>query len=85
VTASGFHNVYDDLIAQGAPFVGMPTTPPFQPGMVLVAFQYRNGIRGTTDGVELALEWQPVSWWRFKAAYSYLHVNLKDEPGSITR
>jgi hypothetical protein len=34
----GFHNVYDDLIAQGAPFLGMPTTPPFQPGMVLVAF-----------------------------------------------
>jgi iron complex outermembrane recepter protein len=80
-TAAGFHNVYDDLIAQGAPFLGTATTPPFPPGSLLIGFQYRNGIRGTTDGFELAPEWQPLSWWRFKAAWSYLHVNLEDVPG----
>ena len=80
-TATGFHNVYDDLIAQGAPFLGTATTPPFPPGSLLIGFQYRNGIRGTTDGFEVAPEWQPLSWWRFKAAWSYLHVNLEDVPG----
>jgi iron complex outermembrane recepter protein len=80
-TAAGFHNVYDDLIAQGAPFLGTATTPPFPPGSLLIGFQYRNGIRGTTDGFELAPEWQPLSWWRFKTAWSYLHVNLEDVPG----
>ncbi|MFZ0274979.1 MAG: TonB-dependent receptor plug domain-containing protein [Acidobacteriaceae bacterium] len=80
-TAAGFHNVYDDLIAQGAPFLGTATTPPFPPGSLLIGFQYRNGIRGTTDGFEVAPEWQPLSWWRFKTAWSYLHVNLEDVPG----
>jgi iron complex outermembrane receptor protein len=80
-SVSGFHNVYDDLIAQGAPFLGNATTPPFEPGSLLIGFQYRNGIRGTTDGFEMAPELQATSWWRFKAAYSYLHVNLEDVPG----
>jgi iron complex outermembrane receptor protein len=80
-SASGFHNVYDDLIAQGAPFLGNATSPPFAPGTLLIGFQYRNGIRGTTDGFEIAPELQATSWWRFKAAYSYLHVNLEDVPG----
>jgi len=80
-SASGFHNVYDDLIAQGAPFLGNATSPPFAPGSLLIGFQYRNGIRGTTDGFEMAPELQATSWWRFKAAYSYLHVHLEDEPG----
>ncbi|HEX4312251.1 MAG TPA: TonB-dependent receptor plug domain-containing protein [Acidobacteriaceae bacterium] len=81
VTASAFHNVYDDLIAQSAPFLGTPTSPPFPAGTVLIGFEYRNGIRGTTNGFELAPEWQPFSWWRFRTAYSYLHVNLEDAPG----
>ncbi|MGB9029912.1 MAG: TonB-dependent receptor plug domain-containing protein [Acidobacteriaceae bacterium] len=82
-TAAGFHNVYDDLIAQGPPFLGTATSPPFPPGSLLIGFQYQNGIKGTTDGFELAPEWQAASWWRFKAAYSYLHVNLVDAPGFL--
>jgi iron complex outermembrane receptor protein len=81
IEAAGFHNAYDDLIAQGAPFLGTASSPPFPPGSILIGFQYRNGIRGTTDGFELAPEWQPVPWWRFKVAYSYLHVDLHDVPG----
>jgi iron complex outermembrane receptor protein len=80
-TVSGFHNAYDDLIAQSAPFLATATTPPFPPGSILIGFQYQNGIKGTTDGFELAPEWQATSWWRFKTAYSYLHVNLLDAPG----
>jgi iron complex outermembrane receptor protein len=80
-TVSGFHNAYDDLIAQSAPFLATATTPPFPPGSILIGFQYQNGIKGTTDGLELAPEWQATSWWRFKTAYSYLHVNLVDAPG----
>jgi iron complex outermembrane receptor protein len=80
VTVAGFHNVYGDLIALGAPTIALGSTPPFPPASLLIHFSYVNGIRGSTDGFEIAPEWQPVSWWRFKAAYSYLHVDLSDEP-----
>lgn len=80
-TAAGFHNVYDDLIAQGAPAFSIGPPPPFPPGSILVSFQFRNGIRGTTDGFEMAPEWRPLPWWRLKTAYSYLHVDLHNEPG----
>jgi iron complex outermembrane receptor protein len=81
IAAAGFHNVYDDLIAEGFPTITIGPPPPFPSGSALVSFQFRNGIRGTTDGFELAPEWQPLSWWRFKVAYSYLHVDLHDVPG----
>ena len=77
---AAFHNDYGNLIAQGLSGIGLAPTPPFPPSSVLVTFQYVNGIHGTTDGFELAPEWQPASWWRFKAAYSYLHVHLMDDP-----
>jgi iron complex outermembrane receptor protein len=78
--AAGFHNGYGDLIAQG-PGAFVPTPfPPFSPESYEVQFRYENGIRGTTDGLEVAPEWQPTAWWRLKAAYSYLHVNLENQP-----
>jgi iron complex outermembrane recepter protein len=78
---AGFHNVYNNLIAQGPGTLALPPIPPFPPGSFLLKFKYENGIHGRTDGFELAPDWQPASWWRLKAAYSYLHVGLEDEPG----
>lgn len=79
-TLAAFHNEYTGLIAQGNPSFLVGSTPPFPPASVLVRFQFVNGIHGATDGFELAPEWQPLSWWTFKAAYSYLHVDLHNEP-----
>jgi iron complex outermembrane recepter protein len=45
-----------------------------------VQLQYENGIHGNTDGGELGPDLQVTSWWQLKAAYSYLHVRLGDQP-----
>lgn len=80
ISLAGFHNVYDDLIAQSAASLSNPGAP-FPPGTLLVKFTYQNGIEGDTDGYELGPEWDPLPWLRFKAAYSYLHIDLRDKAG----
>jgi len=80
---SAFHNTYYDLIAQDAGTVSVGSVPPFPPSSLLVTFQYINGIRGSTDGVEIAPQWQPTPWCRLKGAYSYLHIDLHDQ-GTFT-
>lgn len=77
---AGFHNQYHDLIAQGA-LQFVPATAPVPSGALLIQTQYTNGIRGNTDGAEIAPEFRPFSWWQLRAAYSYLHVDLSDQPG----
>ena len=79
VDFAAFHNHYKDIIAQGAPQIAVAPSPPFQPGNLLFTFQYTNGIRGNTDGFELAPDYNVNSWWRLKAAYSYLHIDLADK------
>jgi iron complex outermembrane receptor protein len=32
---------------------------------------------GTTKGVEFAPEWKPTTFWRLRATYSYLQMNIK--------
>jgi iron complex outermembrane recepter protein len=81
ITLAGFHNVYNDLIAQGAPAIAAGPSPPFPPASLLFTFQYTNGIHGTTDGAEIAPDWQATSFWHLRAGYSYLDIDLNDEPG----
>jgi len=79
--ATAFYNYYTDLLSveSGAPFP--ETTPP--PRRVIVPFFLRNGLHGEGYGVELAAEWQPVDWWRVSGVYSYLHLNLTRDKGSL--
>lgn len=78
---TAFHNQYHNIIAQSGAKIGLAPTPPFPPGHLLVLFNYLNGIAGDTDGAEIAPEWQAARWWKLRAGYSYLHVDLKDQPG----
>jgi iron complex outermembrane receptor protein len=78
---AAFHNVYHDLIAQGSLYPGTATTPPYPTGTFLLNLNYQNGINGSTDGFELGPEWDPLKQWKLKSAFSYLHVNLADQPG----
>jgi iron complex outermembrane receptor protein len=48
-----------------------------------VPFFFRNRMRGEAYGVELAVEWQPLDWWRLSGVYSYLHLNLHRDEGSL--
>ncbi|PYV35782.1 MAG: TonB-dependent receptor [Acidobacteria bacterium] len=77
-----FYNNYDNLesIDPGVPF--SETSPP--PPHLVVPFLLRNGLLGTTSGVEVAPEWRPKGWVRLRGSYSYLYIDLKKAAGSST-
>ncbi|HEX2917959.1 MAG TPA: TonB-dependent receptor [Edaphobacter sp.] len=76
---AAFHNTYGELLALGAPTIG-PGQPPLPTGSLLVGFQYKNGIRGSTSGFEIAPDFRMTPWWQVKASFSYLRFNLETKP-----
>ena len=76
-----FHNDYDDLISFGAPSVTLDPTP--TPLHLTIRYPWANGVRGSTDGFEIAPDWKPARWWQTKATYSYLNLNLESKPGAV--
>ena len=56
----------------------MPTPPHFT-----LHLPFANGLRGNTDGFEIAPDWKPSRWWQMKATYSYLNLNLESIPGVV--
>ena len=75
-----FHNNYDDLSSfQVGTFFLEPTPVPVHAVLPLLT---SNGIRGTTDGFELAADWRPATWWELKGSYAYLTMGLETKPGS---
>ena len=77
---AAFHNQYDDLESYnaGGPTVSHPTTPyPY----TLYAFQFANGLKGVTDGIEIAPNWKPANWFDLRGSYSHLHMALHSKPG----
>jgi len=75
-----YYNIYDNLRDgfSGVPFVDMSVFPPvlILPGIV------DNNMEGETFGVELAVDYRPFEWWKLKAAYTYLHIDLNTKGGS---
>jgi len=74
---SAFWNRYTGLESYGAASLAVVPSPP----SIDVAVPYANGIDGRTAGFEIAPDWQPRSWLRLIASYSYLDFNLHDRPG----
>jgi iron complex outermembrane receptor protein len=75
-----FHNQYDDLESYnaGGPTVTHPTTPyPY----TLYSFEFANGLKGVTDGIEIAPDWKPADWLDVRGSYSHLHMALHSKPG----
>jgi iron complex outermembrane recepter protein len=80
VDIASFYNRYDDLFSQeitGPPF--LETNP--APTHLLLPAQFGNSLYGSTNGVEVAPEWRPTTFWRLRAAYSYLQMRLDNSPG----
>lgn len=75
-----FHNQYDDVESYGGP-VALFTFPtsPYPYTQINVAFA--NGLKGVTDGLELAPDWKPVSWFDLRGSYSHVHMDLHSKPG----
>jgi len=76
-----FYNRYHDLFSEditGSFF--LESTP--APVHLLLPAQFGNGLRGTTEGFEIAPEWRPRSFWRLRASYSFLNMHIQRAPGS---
>ncbi len=85
VDFSAFDNQYQDLSSYGpgtssvksmiVPGRALPLT------YLVLQEPFANGISGSTEGFEIAPDWQARRWWHLKASYSYLHLRTKDNPG----
>ncbi len=73
-----FYNIYDkerSLEAQAPDFSNVPA-------YLEQPFVINNMLEGETYGFELASTWQPTDWWRIRANYTFLKMNLHKEAGS---
>lgn len=73
-----FYNEYDQLLG-----VEMGT-PRISPPYIVTPLVASNQLKGNTRGVELALEYQPLPWWRLMGAYTYLEMYLEGANSAIT-
>jgi iron complex outermembrane receptor protein len=74
-----FDNHYDRLQTQEA---GPLTAVPGPPAYFVVQATLDNLLDGETYGGTLAVNWQPVPWWRLQLHYAHLEMDLIREPGS---
>lgn len=80
VDVSAFHNQYDNLESYGGSGSGFafPTSPyPFTEVIV----QFGNGLRGVTDGLEIAPDYKPKSWLEMRGSFSHTHIQLHSKAG----
>jgi len=68
--AAVFHNQYNDLHSGG---LG-PQDFTFFPGYVIQTVIPNNNLKARSHGLELAIDYRPVSWWRLQPSYSYLNL-----------
>ncbi|MGH9688866.1 MAG: TonB-dependent receptor plug domain-containing protein [Candidatus Acidiferrales bacterium] len=77
-----FYNHYGDLFSEdiiGAPYIENSPPPPH----LLLPADFGNGLVGTTKGFELSPNWNPMSFWRLSASYSYLDMHLERGTNSL--
>lgn len=78
---AAFYNHYSDLFSldiTGPLFVESNPAPTH----LLLPAEFGNGLLGTTRGIEIAPEWRPTRFWRLRATYSFLQMQLKRSPNS---
>jgi iron complex outermembrane receptor protein len=76
VDVAAFFNLYDDLrsLEAGAPFS--------EPANDVNPFVIANEATARTYGLEAGLNLQAASWWRLRASYSYLYMNIRLDDSS---
>jgi iron complex outermembrane receptor protein len=79
---AAFYNNYDHLFSleTGAPFSESSPAPVH----TVVPYFIRNGLWGTTYGIEIAPDWRPTSWWRLEGSYSFLHMDVRGSASSAS-
>ncbi|HEX5220857.1 MAG TPA: TonB-dependent receptor [Verrucomicrobiae bacterium] len=69
---STFYNDYDDIRSTSA-------SPP--PAVLGLPLFYANNLEGETYGVELAIDYQMLPWWRWRGGYTVLEEDVRVKPG----
>ena len=80
VDVAAFHNQHDNIESYNTPLFTdtTPTTP--YPYLSMNA-EYANGLRGVSDGIEIAPDWKPLSWFEMRGSFSHVHVALHSKAG----
>lgn len=68
-----FYNDYDKL--RLSEFNEIQLNPPPEPSFL--NFDVSNNLEGNSYGIEAAVDWRPLQWWRLQCAYTYLEMELK--------
>ena len=71
VDLTGFYSRYRDLRSAQ---LGAQRFVQGSPSYVVQEINTVNGISAHTRGLELALDWHPLAWWRMQASYSHLRM-----------
>lgn len=80
VDIAAFHNQYDNIESYGGP-VPLFTFPTDPYPYLQINVQYANGLRGVSDGFEIAPDWKPTSWLELRGNFSDAHVALHSKAG----
>jgi iron complex outermembrane receptor protein len=75
-----FHNQYDNLTSYGSFTLSLEDSP--GPPHLLYTIPWANGIKGTTNGGEIAPDWKATRWFELKGSYSYVNLDLKNKLGN---
>ena len=81
IDLAGFFNVYEDLrtFEVGAPFFDTR----FLPFHWTVPVYTKNNMRGKSYGVEVGVDWKPKPWWRIRANYTFLEMDLTNNAKTL--
>jgi len=74
-----FYNLYDDLRGQmiGSPRLVLAPPQPY----ILRPVIPDDSLKARTKGVEIAVDWSPLPWWRIQPIYSYLDLHAWSKTG----
>jgi iron complex outermembrane receptor protein len=80
LTAAGFHNEHDRVLSLelGTTFVELEGGGP----RLVVPVHFGNGLRGTSQGIEMTGDWRPITWLQTTLNYSGLKIRMERRPGS---
>ncbi len=73
VDTATFYNTYDNLRTMNLLFPSVETLPTPH---VRLPISAGNSMEGQTYGVELTADWSVLDWWRLRAAYTFLQMQL---------
>jgi len=77
IDVAGYYNVYNNLRNQTADAQFVDTS--FSPPVLILPFKNNNNMNGETYGIELAADYRPFEWWKLKAAYTFLQIQLHSD------